>query len=636
MRQRYLEGGRPRGARRVVALAAGVRNTPTLASHSAPLNLLILSSRPTRLASPPPFPRSASRQPLPAFTLPYILFLLSSPHPFRLFLVFGPVPAILARLLAPSPLSHHVAFTLFFFSPFSFSSVPSPPAILLLSASLASIPLRQHDRFHPVTKGVHACPTRRRLPEQQPAVQLQSRPTMCPHSPVSKIAVSFVEVVVAVEQALMLDEPPLLVPLSPLRTKTACAFVTCNGTSKSGGGGVNSGAIAGPIVAVLILLSLGVWWWLRRKKVRRVCGVPCENASCGEVDLGPPPLDDAWLASVLTLFLSFLLPTLSLAFFLQARDLARLEELEARARRAEKAQAETLSLANRSAGGSLHQRRPSAGGDGGHSPTFPEAALGDAPYEADANGRTLRTYSSASINLDPSHPSNRSRAPAGDPFSDAASVATSNDGLSFLSQSTNVIPIAFVSMHRPRPSSLQSVDLTVFWCARSRAPALQAGQSRPLNLPTVAFPTGPPVLRSSSLASTVVGSLKWPIPALEFPPRGPMHPRSRLTRRLARVWRHPSRPLTQLRSPSTPRPLPLSALAPPSVPTLSSLAAVARTAPRHLPTSPRCQRSQPRRRRPLGSRNLRQSPRTIITRPSPSQESLLSPRPSRRAPRSRP
>ena len=74
------------------------------------------------------------------------------------------------------------------------------------------------------------------------------------------------------------------------------------------------------------------------------------------------------------------------------------------------------------------------------------------PNDSTANGRTLRVYSSASINLDPNHPSNRpneaSSGPSSDPFSDQASVQT-GDGFSFLSQSTNVIPISYV----PSPTS---------------------------------------------------------------------------------------------------------------------------------------------------------------------------------------
>ncbi|KAL7408963.1 hypothetical protein BDY24DRAFT_245100 [Mrakia frigida] len=163
----------------------------------------------------------------------------------------------------------------------------------------------------------------------------------------------------------------------------------------------------------MVLLSIGVWWWLRKKK---------------------------------------------------ARDLEQLAQLEARARRAEQ---DVLSLGLRSPSGqpgvgNLHQRRPSEGGDGGRSPTFAangilmtETQRSLSPNDSTVNGRTLRVYSSASINLDPNHPSNRSNeggSPGGgqtsDPFSDQASVQT-GDGFSFLSQSTNVIPISYV----PSPTS---------------------------------------------------------------------------------------------------------------------------------------------------------------------------------------
>lgn len=66
------------------------------------------------------------------------------------------------------------------------------------------------------------------------------------------------------------------------------------------------------------------------------------------------------------------------------------------------------------------------------------------PNDGSAGGRTLRVYSSASINLDPNHPSNNQSSTTPDPFSDQASELHSNDGLSFLSQSTNVIPISYV------------------------------------------------------------------------------------------------------------------------------------------------------------------------------------------------
>ena len=91
----------------------------------------------------------------------------------------------------------------------------------------------------------------------------------------------------------------------------------------------------------------------------------------------------------------------------------------------------------------LIARQPSASGDGGHSPTFVVPPLPP----------TVKAYTASSINLDPTggRPANAAFHSAGsrsnDPFSDARSVQTalSTDGLSFLSQSTNVIPIVFAS-----------------------------------------------------------------------------------------------------------------------------------------------------------------------------------------------
>lgn len=68
-------------------------------------------------------------------------------------------------------------------------------------------------------------------------------------------------------------------PSFPLlsRTRTTCAVTNCvnestgdtadNGTSSKS---VPVGAIAGPVVAVMVLLSIGVWWWLRKKKVSSI------------------------------------------------------------------------------------------------------------------------------------------------------------------------------------------------------------------------------------------------------------------------------------------------------------------------------------------------------------------------------
>lgn len=152
------------------------------------------------------------------------------------------------------------------------------------------------------------------------------------------------------------------------------------------------------------------------------------------------------------------------------RDLAELSRLEERAKRLQAAETEVLTLGVRTAstqgGGashdqSLHHRTRSAGGEGGSSPTFPSVSL----QPIDELGQSRQVYTARSINLDPSHPANQIvpterqtntslsnpqyQAARADPFSDAASVQTNGDDGSFLSQSTNVIPIAYV----PSPTS---------------------------------------------------------------------------------------------------------------------------------------------------------------------------------------
>lgn len=99
----------------------------------------------------------------------------------------------------------------------------------------------------------------------------------------------------------------------------------------------------------------------------------------------------------------------------------------------------------------LTSRQPSASGDGGRSPTFALATLGPLYEDESSRPSTVKAYTAASINLDPagsqrsagaSHPRGRA-----DPFSDARSVHTTRSagGLSYISASTNVIPIAYVS-----------------------------------------------------------------------------------------------------------------------------------------------------------------------------------------------
>lgn len=52
------------------------------------------------------------------------------------------------------------------------------------------------------------------------------------------------------------------------RTCSQCPTIQCIAkSSSSGGSSVNVGAIVGPIVAALVIASLGLFWWMRRKKV---------------------------------------------------------------------------------------------------------------------------------------------------------------------------------------------------------------------------------------------------------------------------------------------------------------------------------------------------------------------------------
>lgn len=183
------------------------------------------------------------------------------------------------------------------------------------------------------------------------------------------------------------------------RTCSQCPTIQCIAkSSSSGGSSVNVGAIAGPIVAALVIASLGLFWWMRRKRVS---------------------YNDDSLRSVLTK--------------LQGRDLKRVEELAERARKAESAGFQ-LSPAGSPAPGSAHSRSSNP-----HDLPLPppsatrRSPLPPAPVNAeyyDENGATIRVYSTnGTINADPN----------GDPFSDRQSISTMGSG-----GTANIIPIQWI------------------------------------------------------------------------------------------------------------------------------------------------------------------------------------------------
>ncbi|ODO00050.1 hypothetical protein I350_06674 [Cryptococcus amylolentus CBS 6273] len=151
------------------------------------------------------------------------------------------------------------------------------------------------------------------------------------------------------------------------RTCNQCPTIQCiKSASSSSGSSVNAGVIAGPVVAVLVIASLGLFWWLRRKK---------------------------------------------------RRDMKRVEGLADRARKAE------------SAGFQLSPSRspPPSTNPSSSFPLPPPSAsrrspLPPAPVNAeyyDQNGSTIRVYSNnGTINADPN----------GDPFSDRQSISTMGSG----------------------------------------------------------------------------------------------------------------------------------------------------------------------------------------------------------------
>ncbi|WVQ96262.1 hypothetical protein IAU59_003366 [Kwoniella sp. CBS 9459] len=168
------------------------------------------------------------------------------------------------------------------------------------------------------------------------------------------------------------------------RTCNQCPAIQCIKSASSSSKSLNPGAIAGPIVAVLVIASFGLFWWLRRKK---------------------------------------------------RRDLARLEALADRARKAEAAgfqlsqpgsppgSARSRSLNSRN---SLPAQPPSA--------ARARSPLPPAPVNAeyyDENGATIRVYNSSrgTIDLDKN----------GDPFSDRQSISTMGSG-----GTANIIPIQYI------------------------------------------------------------------------------------------------------------------------------------------------------------------------------------------------
>ncbi|EIW67580.1 hypothetical protein TREMEDRAFT_74451 [Tremella mesenterica DSM 1558] len=204
------------------------------------------------------------------------------------------------------------------------------------------------------------------------------------------------------------------------RTCNQCPTVQClAGGSSSSGGGVNPGVIAGPVVAVLLIASLGLFWWLRRKK---------------------------------------------------RRDLARLENLAQRARKAESA--------------GFHLSQPSSpqppstrsGSHQDHLPIPPHSAaamasfkqrspLPPAPVNAeyyDENGALVRVYGGTRGVIDL----------RSDPFSDRQSVNTYTT-TSSSQQSMHIIPIQYI----PSKSDGESKQL-----ARSNSAATRTLQEARQNL----------------------------------------------------------------------------------------------------------------------------------------------------------
>ncbi|KAL1405843.1 hypothetical protein Q8F55_007521 [Vanrija albida] len=182
-----------------------------------------------------------------------------------------------------------------------------------------------------------------------------------------------------------------------------CGTVVCEKNNTSGGGGVNPGVIAGPIIAVvLILASLGLFWFLKRKK---------------------------------------------------QRDLARLEDLAERARKGESSAfhlstpASPTSAGHRSRHASQLMPHSPTSSSGQRTSSQLAALSADAEYR-DEKGATIRVYKGKRgiINADPNHPDNGGNS---DPFTDGHSVST---GGASSGHSANVIPIHFVPGSRSEDS----------------------------------------------------------------------------------------------------------------------------------------------------------------------------------------
>ncbi|WVQ84951.1 hypothetical protein IAT38_007115 [Cryptococcus sp. DSM 104549] len=181
------------------------------------------------------------------------------------------------------------------------------------------------------------------------------------------------------------------------RTCNQCAAIQCiKGSSSSSSSSVNAGVIAGPVVAVLVIASLGLFWWLRRKK---------------------------------------------------RRDLARVEELADRARKAESAgfqlshpgspaPGSARSRSTNSRNSSLPLPPPSAARSGGSRSPLPPAPVNAEYY--DENGATIRVYSGNGGTI---HADSRGAGGAGgaDPFSDRQSISTMGSG-----GTANIIPIQWI------------------------------------------------------------------------------------------------------------------------------------------------------------------------------------------------
>ncbi|WVQ65391.1 uncharacterized protein L199_003567 [Kwoniella botswanensis] len=233
------------------------------------------------------------------------------------------------------------------------------------------------------------------------------------------------------------------------RTCNQCPTINCIKSSSSKSKGVNPGAIAGPVVAVLVIASLALFWWLRRKK---------------------------------------------------RRDLARLEGLAARARKAESAgfqlsQPPSPQPGSAHSRSSLPQRPPSA--------ARPRSPLPPAPVNAeyyDDHGATIRVYDGSRGTIHVEKNDN------GDPFSDRQSISTMGSG-----GTANIIPIQYIPPSKsdealskkslPDGPSSQSAAAKALDAARQnlfhpRRPARAPDLDLRLNPPSTKDNLGPPTAYS--------------------------------------------------------------------------------------------------------------------------------------------